>query len=59
MNFVNLRCDESAQWEIRQYANRIALFFSEKMPWTFSAFLEFAFTGKSSFIRDLGEQCKL
>ena len=53
MNFLNLRLDEGAQWEIRQYAERITFFFKDKMPWTFSFFLEFGFEGKSDFIQSL------
>jgi len=35
MNFLILRCEEHAQWEIRQYAYIIAKIFKEKMPWTY------------------------
>lgn len=38
MNFVELRSDSHAQWEIRQYSHAMAAFFAEKMPWTWAAF---------------------
>lgn len=34
MNFLILRCEAHAQWEIRQYANALLTIFKEKMPWT-------------------------
>lgn len=34
MNFLILRCESHAQWEIRQYANVLLTIFKEKMPWT-------------------------
>jgi len=40
MNFLNLRCGEDAQWEIRQYAEAIKEMFEEKMPMTFWAWKE-------------------
>jgi len=40
MNFLKLRCDEHAQWEIRQYAKSILDFFVEYMPWTAEAFIK-------------------
>lgn len=40
MNFLNLRCDEHAQHEIREYAWKIREIFREKMPWTAAAFEE-------------------
>lgn len=40
MNFLKLRCDEHAQWEIREYANAILDFFVEYMPWTAEAFIK-------------------
>jgi thymidylate synthase (FAD) len=45
MNFLNLRADSHAQWEIQQYALNIANIFKEKCPWTFEAFLKFAYKG--------------
>lgn len=38
MNFLFLRLEEHAQFEIRQYAIAIADIFQQKMPWTFEAF---------------------
>lgn len=38
MNFIKLRCDVHAQYEIRCYATVIREIFREKMPWTASAF---------------------
>lgn len=40
MNFLKLRLDEHAQYEIREYAKVIADIFKEKMPWTYQSFLE-------------------
>lgn len=40
MNFITLRSDSHAQWEIRQYSHVLASIFSEKMPWTWEAFTE-------------------
>ncbi len=51
MNFINLRADYHAQWEIRQYAEAIAKIFKEKMPWTYEAFVDFCFTGKNPKIK--------
>jgi thymidylate synthase (FAD) len=34
MNFLILRCEKHAQWEIQQYAQGILHIFKEKMPWT-------------------------
>jgi thymidylate synthase (FAD) len=39
MNFMALRADVHAQWEIQKYAEAVAGIFEEKMPWTFAAFL--------------------
>ena len=38
MNFLKLRLDEHAQWEIRQYAIKINEIFQEHFPWTAEAF---------------------
>lgn len=38
LNFLSLRMDEQAQWEIQQYANAISEIFMKKMPWTWDAF---------------------
>jgi thymidylate synthase (FAD) len=34
MNFLILRCEKHAQWEIREYAWTLYKIFEEKMPWT-------------------------
>ena len=39
MNFVSLRAAESAQREIRRYAEAVERLFAEKMPITYDAFL--------------------
>jgi thymidylate synthase (FAD) len=38
LNFIELRADGHAQYEIRQYADAIQEIFREKMPWTWEAF---------------------
>ncbi|MDR0953101.1 MAG: FAD-dependent thymidylate synthase [Elusimicrobiota bacterium] len=38
MNFINLRAEGHAQYEIRVYAEAIAKIFKEKMPWSWEAF---------------------
>ncbi|HOH09348.1 MAG TPA: FAD-dependent thymidylate synthase, partial [bacterium] len=38
MNFLSLRTEEHAQYEIRLYAEAINAIFREKMPWTSEAF---------------------
>lgn len=38
LNFLSLRTDNHAQWEIRVYADAIAKIFQEKMPWSWEAF---------------------
>lgn len=40
MNFVSLRAHETAQREIRRYAEAVEAFFAEKMPVTHAAFVE-------------------
>lgn len=40
MNFLNLRNDDKAQWEIRQYAIAVEEWFEYKMPITHAAFIE-------------------
>lgn len=40
MNFINLRSNETAQWEIRQYANALEHFFQETMPVTYNHFVQ-------------------
>ncbi len=39
MNFINLRGDETAQWEIRQYAYALEKYFQEAMPVTYDHFI--------------------
>lgn len=41
MNFLALRTDENAQYEIRMYADAVEMFFKEKMPITWQAWTEF------------------
>jgi thymidylate synthase (FAD) len=41
MNFLSLRNAESAQLEIRRFAEAVEVFFSEHMPVTHAAFVEF------------------
>lgn len=41
MNFLSLRAEEHAQYEIRQYALAILSIFEAKMPWTCAAFKNF------------------
>ncbi len=38
LNFISLRADSHAQWEIRRYAGAIQEMFREKMPWTWEAY---------------------
>jgi thymidylate synthase (FAD) len=38
LNFINLRADSHAQWEIRRYAEAIQEIFKGKMPWTWEAY---------------------
>ncbi|MCM2268365.1 MAG: FAD-dependent thymidylate synthase [Elusimicrobiales bacterium] len=38
LNFLELRTDSHAQYEIQQYALAIQRIFSEKMPWTWQAY---------------------
>ena len=38
LNFIDLRADSHAQYEIRQYAAAIQGMFKEKMPWTWEAY---------------------
>jgi len=56
MNFINLRADKHAQWEIRQYALVIARIFKELMPWTFDAFMKYTFSGESQELLKLASQ---
>ena len=40
MNFIRLRAEQHAQYEIRRYALALRDVFRETMPWTYDAFLE-------------------
>ena len=40
LNFLELRLDDHAQYEIRVYADAIRQIFQDKMPWTWNAFLK-------------------
>lgn len=46
MNFLSLRLDEHAQYEIRLYAEAIAVIFAEQMPWTKEAFDKYIFAAR-------------
>lgn len=50
LNFINLRADFGAQWEIRQYAEALACIFRELMPWTWEAFIQFYWQGENPAI---------
>ena len=50
MNFLSLRADSHAQWEIQRYAEALASHFAAIMPWTWSAFLSFAWKGENPSI---------
>jgi thymidylate synthase (FAD) len=45
MNFICLRADSHAQWEMQQYALALAGFFKRRMPWTWDAFLVHVWKG--------------
>ncbi len=45
MNFLNLRADKHAQYEIRKYAMAIAKFFNENCPLTYESFIRYAYKG--------------
>ena len=45
MNFLNLRADSHAQFEIQEYALQIAKIFEEKCPWTYEAFIKHFYKG--------------
>jgi thymidylate synthase (FAD) len=50
MNFVTLRADAHAQWEIQQYGEAVARFFREAMPWTFEAYLRHSWRGENAVL---------
>lgn len=41
MRFLDLRLDEHAQWEIRQYAQVMLEMFEDELPWTGEAYREY------------------
>jgi thymidylate synthase (FAD) len=45
MNFLNLRADKHAQYEIQQYALAVAHFFKSTCPWTYESFVKKAYKG--------------
>ena len=47
MNFIQLRADVHAQWEIQQFAEALADVFAEKMPWAWAAFLAHVWKGQN------------
>lgn len=55
MNFINLRADVDAQYEIRQYAEAHAQFFKLKSPWTYEAFLKLGWKGKNDVLDDTSQ----
>ena len=50
MNFVALRADAHAQWEIQQYGLAMAKTFRNEMPWTYEAFLRHGWRGDNERI---------
>lgn len=52
MNFLALRMDEHAQFEMREYAGAISGMFAKAMPWTYAAFCG-NFTEKGSLSKCL------
>ncbi len=47
MNFVSLRADGHAQWEIQRYGEALARTLRETMPWTYEAFLRHGWRGEN------------
>jgi thymidylate synthase ThyX len=47
MNFVALRADGHAQWEIQQYGEAMAHAMRDIMPWTYEAFLLHGWKGEN------------
>ncbi len=45
MNFLNLRADSHAQYEIQEYARIIADIFRKKCPWTYESFIKHFYKG--------------
>jgi thymidylate synthase (FAD) len=56
MNFISLRADINAQYEIRLYARAIAKIFRDKMPITFKFFVQYAYFGKDEEIFKLKDE---
>ncbi len=52
-HFLSLRCDEHAQWEIREYANTIAAIIEHIVPLAFQAWMKYRFLGKSFSYNEL------
>jgi len=48
INFLSLRADAHAQSEIQAYAEALASFFQETMPWTYAAFLKHLWKGENA-----------
>ncbi len=51
MNFIALRADEHAQWEIQQYALALARVMRRRMPWTWTAFMAHVWKGTNPRLR--------
>lgn len=45
MNFLSLRADSHAQWEMQQYAIAVAKVVREKCPWSYDAFIKYRYKG--------------
>lgn len=45
MNFLSLRADSRAQWEMQQYAIAVAKVVREKCPWSYDAFIKYRYKG--------------
>ncbi|HEY8540815.1 MAG TPA: FAD-dependent thymidylate synthase, partial [Pseudothermotoga sp.] len=45
MNFLSLRADSHAQWEMQQFAIAVARIFKQLCPWTYEAFVKYRYTG--------------
>ncbi|MBI3504975.1 MAG: FAD-dependent thymidylate synthase [Proteobacteria bacterium] len=56
MNFLSLRADAHAQWEIQQFAEALNEHFSREMPWTYAAFLTHVWKGQNQKIQTAKEQ---
>lgn len=56
MNFISLRADINAQYEIRLYAREVASIFRDKMPITFKFFVKYSYFGKDDYIFNLEKQ---